>query len=68
MSAVENAGLCTHVQFSRESRGYPGDETRWQAYLAGGGLATLTSLLAHEHAGECAACANLVSAIDEAQP
>jgi hypothetical protein len=56
---TENLDLCTHVQFSRGSRSYPGTEADWQAYLSHGGRGTLTRLLAAEHAGECPACAKI---------
>jgi hypothetical protein len=64
VNKTENVALCPHVHFTRESRAFPGTAEQWELYLAGGGLATLTSLLAHAHAGECGACATLASALD----
>lgn len=61
MEKVENLGLCVHVQFSRESKSYPGSEADWERYMAEGGLATHTQLAAREHAGSCAACASLLA-------
>jgi hypothetical protein len=60
---IENSGLCTHVQFSRESRGYPGSAEQWEAYLAAGGLAITTRLLAREHA-DCAQCGALLAVLE----
>jgi hypothetical protein len=60
----ENIGLCPHVQFTKKSRAFPGNEKAWRAYLAAGGLATTTKLLAREHAGECDNCATLLAMLD----
>ncbi len=60
---TENAGLCPHVQFSSESRSYPGTIAQWEAYVASGGLAATTRLLAREHA-DCVLCAALLTELE----
>jgi hypothetical protein len=60
---TENVGLCSHVQFTRAIRSYPGSAADWEAYMSSGGLATTTILLAREHAADCNECATLLSAL-----